>query len=786
MTGFAKFNPNHDAKGRFGSGSGGGPTTVSLQNPDGTWGGHFSRPDTAGKAASDYDIYNPGPVGVRNTEVASRISPSRSEGESDTLSRITGQPMHVTSHSAVYTDPQGGKHSMRLEQSVIEASNSGPALHSDRVTVGEEISYVTGKGITGRTSSGHEGIMMAVGRGSYDPLTDPKAKEISWIETGAGYRGNGIATAMVEFSRRESPIPVEHSTTLTDDGEKFTQQVKSFYQTGVTKDVGGDIHVDSLLGSVSVGPKKKRKKPKHDGEMRVEKFNHTHDGLGRFGTGSGGSSDAGWTTEQSPMKDWVAHNDGARRESRKADLNTAASSTRAALVKSGVPVVPVKMVGKPIGDHAMVAYYQLDNPGVLTMNQTSRLGTDSFFGVHEYGHLLDVEHFKSRSQFATGDPGSKVAGVMDKINATPQANVWKYASNGEYWGKPSEMFARAFAQYVATKSGDPKMLKTMKSQASAQWPEADFAPISAEFDNVFAAPVVKVFYMTGFEKFNQNHDGLGRFSTGAGGSGGGVATAEMQAQLDSYYGPNSDKIDWENNPPRRVPFGNAYETPAMHAQNAERWANTVAARQHKDALRALEHSAAVHVAADSVHSQAVQNEPAITSQMKELAGAHGAQLVGLEFRIKAPGSLGRKISADAKVENITPADAAANISDSVRYTMKLPARKYTSGARKTIGELQAKGYNLNVKNYWKPGDPYQGINVAAVAPTGQKFELQFHTAKSFKVKEAVLHPMYEEFRVAEDPSTRNTLWGKMVDAAASIPIPAGVESIPPLKTQSMG
>jgi Zn-dependent peptidase ImmA (M78 family)/GNAT superfamily N-acetyltransferase len=708
MTGFTKFNHNHDAKGRFGSGSG----------------------------DVKYDIINPGPAGVRNTEVAGRISESVPDGKFTT---------------ATYTTPGGKEYKLALEHS------DGGGIHQDTVLVGRHdiAGPIIGSGDTWGVS---QGIMQAADW----PSTGNPAKEIQWIEVAPSLRGQGIGTAMVEFARRESDVPIEHSIILTDDGIKFTQQIKSFYQTGVLKynqnhddhgrfsegssdsrgmtatgntakaqaigdavvnaansvhgagvgvagnrvafhqmngvlskvtnmhgyyrtgqtgtptihiairkdndeytalheyghmvddrnfknsgyyngntmkaiegsptfqnigsdhffeqyktmgpdrvsadkaatylknsnetfarayaqyiatktgdpalmsglrasqgrnpwsswpdeefkpisaaldkqfgtatlrkDVGGEIHVDSLLGSRSSGVVIRR--PKHDGVTRVEKYNHNHDALGRFGTGSGGSSDGMWTTEQTPIADWYAS--APRRESKKVDLDTTASSTRAALFKAGIPVVPVKMIGRPIGENAMVAFYQLDRPGVITMNQTGRLGTNSFFGVHEYGHLLDVEHFKSRSQFATGDPGSKLASVMNTIKASSQANHWKYMDNAAYWAKPSEMFARAFAQYVAKKSGDHQMLRTLESQHSAQWSDDDFAPISAEFDKVFAAPVVKSFYMTGFVKFNQNHDALGRFGTGAGGSAGGDAPEWTTGQTPTgEWASNGDLV----------------------------------------------------------------------------------------------------------------------------------------------------------------------------------------------------------------------------------------------------
>lgn len=190
--------------------------------------------------------------------------------------------------------------------------------------------------------------------------------------------------------------------------------------------------------------------------------------------------------------------------------------------------------------------------------------------------------------------------------------------------------------------------------------------------------------------------------------------------------------------------------------------------------------------ANNVRASALKNEPAITSKMTQLAGEHGAKMVGLAQRVKGQASLSRKIAADSKQKGITTKEAGSQISDSVRYTMEFPNTSYTSGVLSVKDELKSEGYSLRIKNYWESGDPYQGINVAALSPSGQSFELQFHTADSFNVKENINHPLYETFRTASDPSTRLTLWSKMVDNASTVPVPAGVLSIEGLRKQSVG
>lgn len=73
------------------------------------------------------------------------------------------------------------------------------------------------------------------------------------------------------------------------------------------------------------------------------------------------------------------------------------------------------------------------------------------------------------------------------------------------------------------------------------------------------------------------------------------------------------------------------------------------------------------------------------------------------------------------------------------------------GAAKTLGQLETQGYKvLKVKNTFKPGAPYKGVNSQVMSPDGQVFELQFHTPQSFDVKQNVTHGLYERFRLLED------------------------------------
>lgn len=486
-------------------------------------------------------------------------------------------------------------------------------------------------------------------------------------------------------------------------------------------------------------------------DRNVAKFNQNHDEHGRFDVGDGVQAD-----RHEVIGGMTITNVGTDKS-----LDSVSKQAFTAIAKVSGGTVPTKAVkinittGKQ--DSSCAAYYNPLEPGVLSLNADAEDKSDQSLAlVHEYGHLLDYESMSGppAPDSMTGGkdinfPGTMVGGnpeydgVLGAIRESQGfADLGHQAQSQEdydYYTNPSEMFARAYAQYVATNSGDSNLQGQLAADMKyiGQWgSNRDFAPISAELDKMFGKVKKDVggdihvdsllgSVSTGVvirrpkhdgktrvvAKFNDNHDEHGRFSTGDG--------------------------------------------------------------------------SAVVASTNAVYAQAVMNEPAITSQMQQLAGEHGAQLVGLDFRVKGKDSLQRKIAIDAKTEHDTPAQSGANISDAVRYTMEFSPESYTDGSRQTITELQNKGYDLNVKNYWATGDPYQGINIAAISPMGQKFELQFHTAQSFDVKQNINHPLYEQFRTSTDPSTRVSLWSKMSANAASIPIPNGVRSIPSLKSQRL-
>jgi hypothetical protein len=158
--------------------------------------------------------------------------------------------------------------------------------------------------------------------------------------------------------------------------------------------------------------------------------------------------------------------------------------------------------------------------------------------------------------------------------------------------------------------------------------------------------------------------------------------------------------------------------------------------------------------------------------LSALAKASGGKQEGLEYRLKTKESLARKL------ETTNP----ENINDSLRYTITYPSENIGAGANKVMKQLEDAGYTkVKVKNTFKPGSPYKGINTTFKTPDGQPFELQFHTPESFNTKQNLTHGMYEELRLlpGDSPKAEKLLEQIRTVSDNNVPVPDGIQEIIP-------
>ena len=182
--------------------------------------------------------------------------------------------------------------------------------------------------------------------------------------------------------------------------------------------------------------------------------------------------------------------------------------------------------------------------------------------------------------------------------------------------------------------------------------------------------------------------------------------------------------------------------------------------------------------ADGLLERAAAIEPVITGDLQRMAAAVQARMAGLDYRFKGRESLIRKIESKTWRRDVTPARAAANITDVLRYTVLLDGESFVSQYWQLQEQLAASGYQTNkVSNTWRKNAVYKGINTT-ITKNGQVFELQFHTEQSFNLKNNELHKLYEEAReISTSTERRAELQRQMVELSRQIPTPPGISTI---------
>jgi hypothetical protein len=143
-----------------------------------------------------------------------------------------------------------------------------------------------------------------------------------------------------------------------------------------------------------------------------------------------------------------------------------------------------------------------------------------------------------------------------------------------------------------------------------------------------------------------------------------------------------------------------------------------------------------------------EGKEVILPAMKRVEGADpDRRLAGLEHMLKGEDRLKEKIAERLRYDpEWTSEQAAKEVPDAVRFTLEYSDDRYTDGVGTDVDRLKAEGFELiKLKNLWAK-DQYRGTNSQWRVPeTGQRFEVQFHTAISLDAKE-LTHKAYERLR----------------------------------------
>ena len=162
-------------------------------------------------------------------------------------------------------------------------------------------------------------------------------------------------------------------------------------------------------------------------------------------------------------------------------------------------------------------------------------------------------------------------------------------------------------------------------------------------------------------------------------------------------------------------------------------------------------------------------EPQITNDLTNLAKRNGGRMEGLDFKLKTFESLNRKLITDGIN---TP------MNDVLRYTIIID-KEITSAVNTILKELKSKGYQVvKIKNTFREGQIYKGINTNVKSPEGNIFEIQYHTSESFNVKQNINHMLYEKYRLLPDDSEEAIdLVNQMMKNSNSVKLPKDINTI---------
>jgi len=173
-------------------------------------------------------------------------------------------------------------------------------------------------------------------------------------------------------------------------------------------------------------------------------------------------------------------------------------------------------------------------------------------------------------------------------------------------------------------------------------------------------------------------------------------------------------------------------------------------------------------------------EEKVNAALHEIkAEVPGCDLVGLKFSLKGEERFKEKVSEEVRAKpDRSIAAVSDNMPDAVRYTFQFDREDYVDGYWSTLGCMEQHGYEMDFsRNSWGSSQ-YKGINTRWWTPSGQLFEVQFHTSESFEAKQ-LTHGAYERIRSpGATDEERGELYEFQSDVSAGVPIPADALTIP--------
>ena len=157
------------------------------------------------------------------------------------------------------------------------------------------------------------------------------------------------------------------------------------------------------------------------------------------------------------------------------------------------------------------------------------------------------------------------------------------------------------------------------------------------------------------------------------------------------------------------------------------------------------------------------------------------KLLGLENKLKTQNSLVDKLvreAIDLKSLADPLARAGSDVKDAVRYSAIFDADNFTSNAKKFMSELEQAGWErIKLKNTFKAGENFKGINTAWRNKSGDAVEIQLHTERGYYTNKQT-HDMYVKSRHPNTPQAEKSMLNIQIRGLSeAIELPDGVETI---------
>ena len=244
---------------------------------------------------------------------------------------------------------------------------------------------------------------------------------------------------------------------------------------------------------------------------------------------------------------------------------------------------------------------------------------------------------------------------------------------------------------------------------------------------------------------------------------------------------SQEEIDFANNAVREYNAKAQYGDPSTYVKKYKGISSSEYRRLKKASL-----PEDVPEEVRKVYNSAVNAERDISRVLDRITEETGGILYGKDFRIKEGDSFWRKIqkehkriNSDSKSKEYSLEEVASSNTDTIRYTNISQPDDLVKNFEKTKETLEKSGCKL-VRLHNLFTDSRIGMNCLECIfqhPSGQKFELWFHTPETKHVQDNGGHKVYEALRVMDNKEDQKKCEQIIIEMNYKCKFPKGIEKI---------